>query len=49
MEGKQISDGIIIVQEIIHSLKCLKKHGMLVKIDMSKAYDHISRDYFYRY
>lgn len=38
-------DGIILTHEIIHSLKHHKKSGMLLKIDLSKAFDKISWNY----
>lgn len=34
-------DGIILTHEIIHSLKQSKKSGMLLKIDLSKAFDSL--------
>eukprot|EP00253_Pinus_taeda_P002091 PITA_02091 len=40
--GRQIIDGIILTHEIIHSLKHHKKAGMLLKIDLSKAFDMLS-------
>eukprot|EP00253_Pinus_taeda_P003782 PITA_03782 len=45
VEGRQITNGIILTHEIIHSLKQSKKPGMLLKIDLSKAFDSISWDY----
>eukprot|EP00253_Pinus_taeda_P020461 PITA_20461 len=45
VEGRKITDGIILSHEIIHSLKHSKKPGMLLKIDLSKAFDSISWDY----
>eukprot|EP00253_Pinus_taeda_P025774 PITA_25774 len=45
VEGRQITDGIILTHEIIHSLKQSKKPGMLLKIDLSKAFDSISWEY----
>eukprot|EP00253_Pinus_taeda_P029276 PITA_29276 len=45
VEGRQITDGIILSHEIIHSLKLSKKPSMLLKIDLSKAFDSISWDY----
>ena len=38
-------DGIILVQETIHSLNVTKKAGMLVKIDIAKSYDKLSWKY----
>eukprot|EP00253_Pinus_taeda_P020669 PITA_20669 len=45
VEGRQITDGIILSHEIIHFLMHSKKPGMLLKIDLSKAFDSISWDY----
>lgn len=42
LEGRQITDGIILTHEIIYSLKQTKKPGMLLKIDLSKAFNSIS-------
>lgn len=42
VEGRQITDGIVLTHEIIHSLKQSKKPGMLLKIDLSKAFDSLS-------
>jgi hypothetical protein len=39
IEGRQILDGIIIEHKTIHSLKIGKMPGMLIKLNMSKAYD----------
>ena len=45
MEGRQILGGIILTHEIIHSLKQNKKAGMLLKIDLSKAFNKLSWNY----
>eukprot|EP00253_Pinus_taeda_P021219 PITA_21219 len=45
VEGRQITDGIILTHEIIHSLKISKKPGMLLKLDLSKAFDSLSWNY----
>ena len=42
---RQILDGIITVQEAMHSLKEKKVKGMLIKLDLSKAYDRLSWSY----
>jgi hypothetical protein len=42
VEGRQILDGIVVSHETIHSMKKSRKEGMLIKLDMSKAYDRIS-------
>eukprot|EP00253_Pinus_taeda_P015050 PITA_15050 len=45
VEGRQIMDGIILSNEVIHSLKLLKKPGMILKLDLSKAFDKLSWSY----
>ena len=42
VEGRQIQDGIITLREAIHSLKCTRIPGMLIKLDIAKAYDKLS-------
>eukprot|EP00253_Pinus_taeda_P033211 PITA_33211 len=41
-KGWQITDGIIVAQEVIHSLKSSRALGMLIKLDMAKAFDRLS-------
>eukprot|EP00253_Pinus_taeda_P001588 PITA_01588 len=48
VEGRQIMDGIILSNEVIHSLKMLKKPGMLLKLDLSKAFDKLSWNYIHK-
>jgi hypothetical protein len=45
VEGRQILDGIILSHEVIHSLKSTKTPGMLLKLDLSKAFDRLSWEY----
>ena len=42
VEGRQILDGLVVAQEVIHTLKTKKERGMLIKLDLSKAYDRLS-------
>jgi len=42
VEGRQIINVIITVNEIIHSLKYSRYLGMLFKLDLSKAFDKLS-------
>ena len=46
VEGKQILDGIILVHETIHSLKTTRTPGMLLKLNLSKAYDKLNWQFF---
>ena len=42
VEGRQILDGIILTHEMIHSLNKMKILGMLLKVDLAKAYDKVN-------
>ena len=42
VEGRQILDGIILTHEMVHSLKKMKSPGMLIKVNLTKAYDKVS-------
>ena len=42
MKGRLIFDGIISIHEIIHSMDKSKEAGMILKLDMNKAYDRVS-------
>eukprot|EP00253_Pinus_taeda_P036198 PITA_36198 len=42
LEGRQIHEAIGVAQEVIHSVKQKRKKGVILKIDLSKAYDQIS-------
>jgi len=41
-------DGIIVAQEVIHSLKKLRNKGIMIKFDLEKAYDKLSWEYLQR-
>jgi ribonuclease HI len=45
VEGRQILDSVILAHEVIHSLQKTRTPGMLLKLDLSKAFDKISWDY----
>ena len=45
VEGRQITDSIILTQELLHSLKTKRTPGMLIQLDLSKAFDKISWHY----
>eukprot|EP00253_Pinus_taeda_P007377 PITA_07377 len=45
VEGRQILDDILLAQEMIHSLHSRKEAGMLMQLDLSKAYDKVSWRY----
>ena len=41
LEGRQIHEAIGVAQEMLHSIKRNKGKCMIIKIDLSKAYDKI--------
>eukprot|EP00253_Pinus_taeda_P007926 PITA_07926 len=45
VEGRQILDGLVVAQEMIHSLSQEKRKGMMIKLDLSKAYDRLNWKY----
>lgn len=42
VEGHKILDGFISSYEVVHSLKTNKLPSMMIKLDLSKAYDRLS-------
>ena len=48
VEGFQILDGVILVQVVLHSVESSRLPGMLIKLDISKAYDKLNWDYIHR-
>lgn len=40
--GREIADSILIISEAVHTLRSSKKAGMIIKLDVSKAYDKVS-------
>lgn len=42
MEGRKILNGLVVSQEVIHTLKQKKEPGMMIKLDFSKEYDRIN-------
>ncbi|XP_017256437.1 uncharacterized protein LOC108225996 [Daucus carota subsp. sativus] len=42
MQGRQISDGILLVSEIIGSMKRKKCAGVILKLDFEKAFDSVN-------
>ena len=45
VEGRQILDAALIANEVIDSLLKRKESGVLCKLDLEKAYDHINWDF----
>jgi hypothetical protein len=42
VEGRKIMDSVILVHEVIHSLKITCTPSMLLKLDLSKDFDKLS-------
>ena len=42
VEGRQILDGVILVHEVLYSLKIMRQPGMMIKLDIAKAYDKLN-------
>lgn len=42
VEGKQILDNIIQAHEVVHSLTSKRKLGMIMQLDIAKAYDKVN-------
>ena len=45
MQGRQISDGILLVSEIISSMRSKKCNGVILKLDFEKAFDSVNWDF----
>lgn len=45
--GRQITDNIVIVQDVIHTMHKRRsgKGLMMIKLDLEKAYDHLNWDF----
>lgn len=44
--GRQILDGIILVHELTHSAQKSRRDGMLLNLDINKAYDRVDCNSF---
>ena len=45
VEGRQILDTMLIANEAVDSILRRKENGLLCKLDIEKAYDHIRWDF----
>eukprot|EP00253_Pinus_taeda_P029450 PITA_29450 len=48
VEGKKILNNIIQAQKVVHSLTSNRKAGMIMQLDLAKAYDKLNWTYFRR-
>ena len=48
VEGGQILDGALIANEIVDTLLSRKEKGLLCKLDIEKAYDHLIWDFLFQ-
>lgn len=46
VKGRQITDGIIMMHEVLHSVKGKNDQAMVLKLDMEKAYDKSELAFF---
>ena len=42
IRGRNILDGSLALQEILHELQCTKEPAILLKLDFKKAYDRMN-------
>lgn len=47
LKGRQISEGILITNEIIHSIKKKQVEGIILKLDFEKAFDSVDWDFLW--
>lgn len=45
IKGRSILEGVVILHEVIHSLRNDRRKGMIFKIDFEKAYDRVRWDF----
>jgi hypothetical protein len=42
IKGRYITDGVMLLQEILRETKVKKQQGVILKIDFEKAYDKVN-------
>jgi hypothetical protein len=47
IKGRNIMDGVLSLHEILHDTKLNKKDGIILKLDLEKAYDKISWSFLF--
>eukprot|EP00253_Pinus_taeda_P006193 PITA_06193 len=48
VKGREILDNVILIQEALHSSYARKEQGMIIKLDMSNAFDRVNRSFLFR-
>jgi len=48
IQGRQIFDNIILVQEAIHSSNLCHEKGMIIKLDLANAFDRFRHDFLFQ-
>lgn len=47
IRGRQISEGILITNEVVHSIKSEGIKGLIQKLDFEKAFDYVDWDFLF--
>ena len=45
VEGRQFLDGVVLVHKVLHSLKSSRIPGMMIKLDIAKAYEKLNWEF----
>jgi hypothetical protein len=48
MQERQIMDNIVLAKEAIHSSVQAKNGGMIIKLDMANAFDHVRHGFLFQ-
>ena len=48
VQGTQIADNIILVQEVIHSSITHREKGMAIKLDLANAFDRVNYEFLFQ-
>ncbi|KAF3781885.1 Transposon TX1 uncharacterized protein [Nymphaea thermarum] len=45
VKGQRLQDTVVLANEVVHSLYCLRLHSFILKLDISKAFDSVSWEF----